>query len=320
MSKGGGLFNASAYGGSGWSGRVANHRQEIGSLWTASGIDSEWAVLRTILLHCPGEELEASSFDPNAVQMLDPVDLTKARDQHEAIAETYREQGITVHYVEPEGLPSPNQMFCADLLFLTPEGAIVARPASTVRAGEERQVARRLADIGVPIVRTLRDNATFEGADAMWIDPTLVMIGKGLRTNAEAAYQVGNALNEMDVETIVVDLPYGTMHFMGLLRIVDRDMAVCWWRRTPFATVRALQTRGMEIVWLPEGDDMDLGRAFNFVTLGPRKVLMVAGYQEVEKVLEDAGIECVTLDCSELVKAAGAIGCLTGIIEREIVG
>jgi len=31
-------------------------------------------------------------------------------------------------------------------------------------------------------------------------------------------------------------------------------------------------------------------------------------------------MECVTVDCSELVKAAGAIGCLTGILERETVG
>ena len=319
MSARGGFFNTSAYGGPGWSGRVASHREEIGSLWTSSGINSEWGTLRAVLLHRPGEELEASSSDPDSVQMLGPVDFAKARDQHDTMAEAYLRHGITVHYVEPDGIPSSNQMFCADLLFLTPEGAIVARPASTVRAGEERQIARRLANIGVPIVRTMRGYATFEGADAMWIDPGLVMIGKGLRTNSEAVHQIGNALFEMDVETVAVDLPFGTMHFMGLLRIVDSDLALCWWRRTPFVAVRALQDRGLKIVWLPEGDEMDVGRAFNFVTLGPRKILMAAGYKEVDKAFEGAGSECVTVDCSELVKAAGAIGCLTAVIEREAV-
>jgi hypothetical protein len=120
--------------------------------------------------------------------------------------------------VAPDGVATPNQMFCADLVFLTPEGAILARPASTVRAGEERQVARRLADIGVPIVRTLRGTATFEGADAMWLDSGTVMVGKGLRTNAEAVWQIKDALFELDVDTLEVDLPFGTMHFMGLLR------------------------------------------------------------------------------------------------------
>ena len=47
-------------------------------------------------------------------------------------------------------------MFVADLMFMTPEGAILGRPASTVRAGEERLVARRLAELGVPILRVVR--------------------------------------------------------------------------------------------------------------------------------------------------------------------
>jgi arginine deiminase len=314
-----GLFNTSAYGGPGWSGREASHRDEIGMLWASCGIDSEWGRLRSVIVHRPGAELDISLEDPDAVQMLAPVDLGKARDQHDAMVEAYQTEDVIVHHVAPAGTATPNQMFCADLVFLTPEGAIMARPASTVRAGEERQVARRLADIGVPIVRTLRGNATFEGADAMWLDPDTVMVGKGLRTNAEAVGQIAAVLREMGVETLDADLPFGTMHFMGLLRIVDRDLAVCWWRRTPFAAVRALQERGCEIVWLPEGDDMDLNRGFNFVTLAPRKVLMVAGYPAVQKTLEGAGIECLTVDCSELVKAAGAIGCLTGIVRRDSV-
>lgn len=56
------------------------------------------------------------------------------------------------------------------------------------------------------------------------------------------------------------------------------------------------------------------------MTLGPRKILMLAGYDSVQRVYEAAGIECVTVDGSELVKAAGAIGCLTGVVQRDPVG
>jgi|GEM_PF-1825804 hypothetical protein len=66
-----------------------------------------------------------------------------------------------------------------------------------------------------------------------------------------------------------------------------------------FRDSRALQERGHEIIWIPEGDDMDLNRGLNFVTLGPRKVLMVAGYPTVQRVLEAAGAACVAVDCSE---------------------
>jgi arginine deiminase len=109
------------------------------------------------------------------------------------------------------------------------------------------------------------------------------------------------------------------MHFMGMLRIVDRDLAICWPRRTPFATVRALEERGVEILWLPDAPDTELNRALNIVTLGPRKILMLAGYGKVQKAYESAGIECVTVDGSELVKAAGAIGCLTGVVSRDLI-
>jgi len=315
----GSTFGTSAYGGAGWQGRTRTHRQEIGDLWAASGIDSEYGRLRSVLLHRPGGELAAALDDPDSVQMLAPLDIGRAGEQHDAMAEAYRAAGVAVEYVEPSGQPTPNQMFCADLFVMTPEGAILARPASTVRAGEERWVARRLADMGVPILRTLTGNAVFEGADLMWVDPETVMIGLGLRTNEDAASQIAAVLEEVGIEALAVDMPYGTMHFMGMLRIVDEDLAICWPRRTPFAAVRALQERGHDIVWLPDEDDNVLNRALNVVTLGPRKILMLAGYPSVQKVYEAAGIECVTVDGSELVKAAGAIGCLTGVVSRDPV-
>jgi N-dimethylarginine dimethylaminohydrolase len=44
-------------------------------------------------------------------------------------------------------------MFVSDLMFMTPEGVFLARPASTDRVGEERRVARRLTELGVPILK-----------------------------------------------------------------------------------------------------------------------------------------------------------------------
>ena len=200
---------------------------------------------------------------------------------------------------------------------MTPEGAILARPASTVRAGEERWVAHRLAALGVPILRTLVATATFEGADAAWIDGETVLIGRGLRTNQTGAEQVTRALADIAVEGIVVDLPFGTMHLMGLLRIVDRDLAVAWPRRTPHAAILALRARGMAVIFLPEEASQSQQVAFNFVTLGPRRVLMAAGHDAVRRFLEAQGIDCVAVEMAELSKAAGGIGCLTAILERE---
>ncbi len=312
-------FGSSAYGGGGWSERTRAHRDEIGDLWTDCGIDNEWSRLRAVLLHRPGDELAASADDPDAVQMLEPVDAARARDEHDAMAEAFRANGVAVHYVEPDGPPTPNQMFCADLMFMTPEGVIVARPASTVRAGEERQVARRIADLGMPILRTLTGRATFEGADAMWLDAETVIIGRGLRTNSEAIDQITGVLAEIGVATIAVDMPFGTMHLMGMLRFADRDLAIAWPRRTPHAAVRALRDRGYRVAFLPETDDDAMNRALNTVTLGPRKILLNAGYDVIQAFYEGLGIDCVTARARELVKAAGGFGCLTGVLHRDPV-
>jgi len=310
-------FGTAAYGGPGFHPRTAPHRAEIGTVWAQSGIDSEWRPLRAVLLHRPGDELAASADDPDAVQMLAPVDAARAAAEHDALAAVYRGEGVAVHYVAPAATPKPNQMFCADLMLATPEGVILARPASTVRAGEERAVARRLADLGVPIVRTLTGTAIFEGADAMWLDAATVAIGRGHRTNDEAIFQITAALAAMGVTALPFDLPFGTMHLMGMLRIVDRDLAIAWPRRTPFALVRALEARGMRVAFLPESDPETMNRALNLVTLGPRRIVMNGGYPEVQGFFEGLGIACVTVTARELVKAAGGFGCLTGVLERE---
>ena len=280
---------AAAYGGPGWSPRTARLRDEIGGLWARCGVDSEWAPLKAVLLHPPGPEL-AEVADPDQAQMLDRLDAGRARAQHDALAQAYRDAGAEVHYVEPDRPPPPNLIFVADLLFMTPEGAIAGRPASTVRAGEERFVARRLAELGIPILRTVRGGGTFEGADAAWLDPRTVLLATGLRTNAEGAGQVAGLLGEMGIEVIHVGLPYGAMHLMGTLRFAGPDLAVAWPGRAPYAAVEALRARGYTVLFSPADDEIWRRMALNFVTLGPRRILMAAGSPASQRLFEEAGI------------------------------
>ncbi len=308
-------FNKAAYGGEGWQPRTLSLAEEMGSVWGSGGICNEWSRLTAVLLHHPGPELTTST-DPNAALMLEPLDLTRAQAQHEAIAQAYRDAGVTVYYLNAER-PSPNQMFMADLFFMTPEGAVLARPASSVRAGEERQAAHRLADLGIPIVRSVSGYGTFEGADAMWLDEQTVILGRGLRTNDEGAVQVTAVLNQMGVQVIQVDLPYGTMHLMGMLRLVDRDLALAWPHRLVHRGVEMLRERGYEVAFIPDAAEAEWGHALNVVTLAPRRVLMTAHAPVTQAFYESLGITCQTVEIDELVKAAGAIGCLTGVLMRE---
>ena len=306
-----------AYGGPGWSPRVSSLREELGSIWGTCGVDNEWSALKAVLLHRPGPEL-AGVTDPDAVQMLEKVDPERVAMQHDALAQEYREEGAVVHYVEPSGAPPPNLMFVADLFFPTPEGVILARPASTVRAGEERWVARRLANLGVPILRSVGGRGIFEGADALWLAPGAVLLATGLRTNAEGAGQVADLLREMAVDVVPMGLPHGAMHLMGTLRFLDSDLAVAWSDQVPYAAVEALRQHGYRVLFTPDEDEVRQGSALNFVTLGPRRILMAAGNPITQAFYREAGIYCRTVEVDELLKAAGGIGCLTGILERGV--
>jgi len=317
MPQGTSLHNKAAYGGDGWSPRLQSLPEEIGKIWGQFGLVNEWGRLKSVLLHRPGRELKASK-KPDEVQMLQALDVDRAKIQHDNLTRVFEKDGVAVYLVEPLTADLPNQMFVADLMLMTPEGAILARPASTVRAGEERWVARRLTDIGIPILRSIRGNGVFEGADAAWLNPRTVILGKGLRTNAEGASQISATLKEMGVEVIVTDLPPGSMHLMGILRFADHDLALAWPGRLAPSAVEAIKANGYDLHFIPDTIEATKGFALNFVTLGPREILMPAGNSITEKFYNSLGITCFTVDLSELIKAAGAVGCLTGILERDL--
>ena len=320
--------DAAAYGGPNWPARERSLDGELGSVWARCGIDSEYATLEAVLLHRPGAELLGVT-EADEHLMLETPDAARAGAQHDALAEAYRANGVRVEYVEPGGpdtlggpdarLPPPNQMFCADLFVMTHSGAIVGRPASTVRAGEERWIARRLADLGVPVLRTVSGRGTFEGADLCWLAPDVALIGRGLRTNAEGAAQVASTLGEIGVRAEAVDLPHTSMHLMGEVRFADRDLAFARAGRIPWTALELLRHCGYEVRFFPDDREMVRGFGHNFVTLGPRSVLMPDGCPRSRAAYEEADVRCVIVELDEIHKCAGGIGCLTGVVARERV-
>ncbi|CAN5653709.1 dimethylarginine dimethylaminohydrolase family protein [soil metagenome] len=306
-----------AYGGAKWSPRSDPMRDDMSLYWGDWGSSSEHGKLSAVLLSRPGPELD-NIEDFDAVQMRSDLRPAIARSQHDAMADAYEANGVSVYYVENGRLDKPNSFFIRDLMLMTPEGAIITRPASTVRAGEERFVAEALARLGVPILMTVHGTGTFEGADVSWVNKDLCFLAEGLRTNTEGANQVERILKEIGVKDVVrVQLPYGAMHLDGLLNIVDKDLAVVWPRRTPYVIVKTLRERGFRILDIVDEDEAQHKLPLNFVALQPGKVLMPTGATKMRSVFEEHGVQCVEVDISELIKAGGGIHCMTGFSKRD---
>jgi len=306
-----------AYGGAKWDERVASQREDMPRWWGDWGVSSECGTLRAVLVHRPGPELD-DIVDFDAVQMRADLDPALARVQHDAMTAAYRAHGVAVYNVDGWRKDKPNQMFMRDLMLMTPEGAIITRPASNVRAGEERYVAEALGTHGVPILMTVHGRGTFEGADVTWVNKDLCFLAEGLRTNEEGANQVERMLREIGVAEVVrVGLPWGAMHLDGLLNILDRDLAVVWPRRTPLKVVQKLRERGFRFVEVEDEREAQDCLPMNFVALAPGKVLMPAGGHAMQAKYEAAGVECVTVEIGELIKGGGGIHCMTGFLKRD---
>ena len=209
-----------------------NNIQETGfhsmmkQLYGDFGVDSEVGRLRSVLMRRPGKEIEGIT-DPAAVAMKEIWDVGKVREEHDALAEIYRSNGVEVHYIEEMAPHLPNAVYARDLVLMTPEGAIVARPAAGCRIGEEVYAARQLAKLGVPIIKTINGDGIFDGACCLWMDRKTCMLGYGKRCNPSAAAQVEEELRNMGVEHLIkVEIPRGMAHLDSFMAFADLKVAL----------------------------------------------------------------------------------------------
>ena len=306
-----------AHGGEGWQGRDGATADELGSVWAACGVRSECGTLRAVLMHRPGPEIEGIADAAAALWhgLLDPV---RARDQHDGLTELYRAHGVAVHELGPAPADKPNSYFCRDVFAMTPFGAILARPASASRAGEERTAAAALARAGVPILHSVFGTATFEGADVMVVDDALVFVAEGQRTNREGARQVAQVFRDAGIaEVEIVQLPYGCGHLDGMVNLVDRDLAVIYPTQLPWRVYELLRARGYRFLDVPDVAEARHGMALNMVPLEPGVVVMPAGNPITRAALQDAGVTCLEAEVDELMKGAGSVHCMTGVLLRD---
>ncbi|WP_063837651.1 dimethylarginine dimethylaminohydrolase family protein [Streptomyces sp. NBRC 110035] len=309
---------SSTLGGPGWVPRSGSHAAEVraGRTWARCGYRSEADPLRAVLIARPPDSIGAVT-DAAGQLMTDRVDLGRLRAQTDAVAEAFRAEGVTVHVAHPPPDAPPNVVFLRDLFLVTPEGAVLGRTASAQRAGEERHAALALARAGIPILHTVRGTASFEGADALWADEETVLVGTGFRTDPAGVEALRGVLGEQGVTVLAVALGPGVQHLLGSMVPVGPRRAVVHAAAAGGELRAALRARDYELIEFEPDDEVVRSRSLNIVTLAPGRVLMPAGCPRTRRRLEAAGLETLVVDVGEYVRAAGALGCLTGILHRS---
>jgi dimethylargininase len=244
----------------------------------------------------------------------DPARLV---EEHERFCELLADAGADVVVGEPLD-SSLDAVYVHDPAAVTATGAVLLRPGKEARRAEVDPIERDLRAAGVAILSRLEDPATAEGGDMLWLDGETLVVGRGYRTNDAGVEALSAAFPHADV--IAVDLPHyhgrdEVMHLLSLISPLDGDLAVVYPPLMPVRLVELLESRGIELVHVPDEEFETIG--CNVLALGPRHALALDGNPETRRRLEAVGVDVVVYEGNELsCKGDGGPTCLTRPLAR----
>jgi len=297
-----------------------------GQAW---GCDTDVGVLRRVLVHRPGPEMEIvdrSKHIPEINAYGDPAkgwywqsdeipDWLEMQAQHDAMTSALEANGVEV--VRLEGVQAPNIKACytRDSVIAVKGGAIVCRMAPRIRRGEEILVTRQLAALGVPIIRTITGTGMIEGGSFAWIDSKTAVIGRSIRCNDEGIGQLEEVLRRQGVELIVVDLTGYDIHIDGSFVMVDRDIALVDAGGLSYTFLERLKEKKVRAVEITPADNPWI---INGLAIAPGKFLMPRGAsnQTLDR-LGEMGVDVTVIDYDKMQLNGGSIHCSTSPLLRD---
>ena len=285
------------------------------------GIDSEYGVLRDVLLGSPesfrwlGEEnAQYSALVRETLRRGHRFDRDLALRQHADMVDIYREAGVNVHLL-PAREELPYAVYARDSNFMTPYGAVVTQLANPRRRGEYANVLRFYLEHGIPIY-DLVSAGNFEGGDFNMIEPGCVLIGyTGLRGEEVSARQVGGWMEREGIEVRYAPIDEYYVHIdLMVCMLAEKLCAVCPDTTDP-EIIAWLRSRGIELVEVSFRETMTLG--CNVVALGSDRVLSTTAAPELNAKLRALGFTVYDPDMSQFQLAGGGVHCMCQPLRRD---
>ena len=302
------------------------------------GIKSAFGKIRKIVVYEPGDE-QTDKLISKDYQLFNlpegPTDLDKLKEEHRSLVAALKAEGIEVIYLEPKepligtyGIPLRSAPYTRETIMVR-GGAIVERPVPAYKKGLEVFHAKRLMELGCPILHTIRGRGAYEASNMVWIDDTSVILAVGLRGNMEGLRQVEQVLMDMGVEDIhVAHLPgylYSRQHQVGgssgifhldmTFGMAHYGIGVLWPGGVGYDTILWLQDKGVDLIEIPDEEIHTC--APNLLPIAPKKVIVSAFNLKMTEELRKRGIEVIELDLSEFAKGGGGPTCLTLPLIRD---
>lgn len=303
---------------------------ELESVWgRAWGVDNDVGKIRAVLMHRPGKELDR--VDPN--KRIEEIgafgDLeegwywqsdtippaTDMQAQHDALVDALEAEGVEVHYIKGDIEGRFKSCYTRDPLIMVKGGAIVCRMAPRLRRGEELPITRTLADLGIPILKTLHGTGMAEGGSFAWINEKTAVLGRSIRVNNSGAEQIAEVLRWQGVELLCVDLCGYRIHIDGAFVMIDKDLAIVDPAQLPYWFLERLKELGVRTIETSPSDNRWI---INSLAVAPGRMIMPEGASNrTLDALAGHGVEMITVPYDKMQLNGGGIHCSTCPLIRD---
>ena len=223
-----------------------------------------------------------------------PIDVARARVQHEAYERALADAGCEVQRLE-SAHDMPDAVFIEDVAVVVGEVAVVTRPGAGSRRGEPAAVADALAAFRT--VRRIEAPGTLDGGDVL-VTGRRVFVGASQRSNASGIAQLRQILAPFGY--VVVDVPISRcLHLKSAVTALGDALLLmnqAWAPRDVF--------EGFDVLDVDPGEPM----AANALRIRGR-VIYPESFPRTRRRIEACGLDVLSVDVSELQKAEGGVTC-----------
>jgi dimethylargininase len=223
------------------------------------------------------------------------VDVGLAMAQWDGYVAALADHGWDVVEV-PEAPEHPDAHFVEDTVVMHGGLAVVARPATPERLGEEQATLGTLRGLGYPTA-AIRGPGTLEGGDVLKVGRA-VYVGRGTRTSPGAVGQLRALLTPRGATVIAVPTTKA-LHLKSALTALPDGTIL---GHSPLVDDPAFFPH-----YLPVPDPLGV----QVVDLGEGRILMSASAPECAELYADRGWEVVLADITEFEKLEGCVTCLS---------
>ena len=241
----------------------------------------------TALVRAPGPRLEAGIVTHIARR---PVDLTRARRQHEAYVAALAAAGWRIRPVPPAD-DRPDAVFVEDTVVICDDRAVRRR-------AEVQGVEKAVRELGLELAR-IEAPGTLDGGDVLQAGDT-VYVGRSARTNDNAFCQVARLFGALGRHVVAVPVA-GCLHLKSAMTALPDGTLIGLPDRVDTSVLP-----GLRVASEPAGAHV--------LPLGENRVLLAASAPRTAERLTAEGYDVSRVDISEFEAREGCVTCLSVLI------